>query len=303
VIFATNGKASWMKSHTQIPTALVIGNIIRIYFSARDAENRSHTGFFDVSATAPKKILHINKKPVLDLGSPGTFDDDGVMPSSVVAAEGKIFLYYIGWNRGVTVPYRNAIGLAVSVDGGETFKKMGKGPVLGLAPDEPYMAITPYVIKEKNRWRMWYSSGTDWVKAGEKFEPVYVIRYAESEDGINWRRASSICIKPKSKYEAAARPMVIKSGGIYRMWFCYRDSFDYRGGKGSYRIGYAASKDGIKWQRNDAGAGIKLSQKGWDSEMLCYPNIVSVKNKHYMFYNGNGFGKTGIGVAEFEGKL
>ena len=38
-------------------------------------------------------------------GKMGEFDDSGVMPSSVVRINtNKIYLYYIGWNLGVTVP-------------------------------------------------------------------------------------------------------------------------------------------------------------------------------------------------------
>ena len=34
--------------------------------------------------------------------------------------------------------------------------------------------------------------------------------------------------------------------------------------------------------------------------MICYPNVIKVKDKLYMFYNGNGFGQSGFGYAELE---
>jgi len=34
--------------------------------------------------------------------------------------------------------------------------------------------------------------------------------------------------------------------------------------------------------------------------MCCYPCVVTHENKLYMFYNGNGFGQTGIGYATWE---
>jgi hypothetical protein len=65
-----------------------------------------------------------------------------------------------------------------------------------------------------------------------------------------------------------------------------------------YRIGYAESIDGINWIRKDNEIDIDVSQEGWDSEMICYPSVISVKEKTYLFYNGNNNGETGFGYAE-----
>jgi hypothetical protein len=165
------------------------------------------------------------------------------------------------------------------------------------------MAVTPWVMREENIWRMWYVSGLSWPKVGDSLEPVYAIKYADSNDGINWRRPNLLAIPQRHAMEAMARPTVIRRGDMYHMWFCYRDSVDFRDGKGSYRIGYAQSMDGIAWQRNDQMAGIETSDVGWDSKMLCYPYVINVDGELVMFYNGNSFGQTGIGCAVWEGYL
>ena len=64
--------------------------------------------------------------------------------------------------------------------------------------------------------------------------------------------------------------------------------------------GYAESNDGLEWKRKDEEVGIETSDNGWDSEMLAYPYIYKHNEKIYMFYNGNGFGKSGFGYAELE---
>ena len=71
-----------------------------------------------------------------------------------------------------------------------------------------------------------------------------------------------------------------------------------------YYIGYAESCDGIHWIRKDEEAGIELSESGWDGQNLSYPYVYVYKDKTYLFYNGNGCGKTGFGYAELvkEGK-
>jgi hypothetical protein len=47
----------------------------------------------------------------------------------------------------------------------------------------------------------------------------------------------------------------------------------------------------------DAEVGIGVSADGWDSEMIEYPFVFDHAGSRYMLYNGNGYGKTGIGLA------
>jgi len=101
--------------------------------------------------------------------------------------------------------------------------------------------------------------------------------------------------------EAFSRPCVIREGKDYKMWYCYRDSHDYRGGAGSYRMGYAESADGLVWQRMDDADETRIAKSEWDNEMQCYPYVVQIEGKRYMFYNGNGFGRSGFGLAEWTG--
>ena len=146
-------------------------------------------------------------------------------------------------------------------------------------------------------WRLWYASGTGWVTIDGRLEPLYRIRHATSRDGISWSRDSADPIRALDALETTSRPAIIREGALYRMWFSYRGSVGYRGGPGSYRIGYAESADGRYWNRRDEAAGLGVSAAGWDSEMVEYCSVVDVDGRRLMFYNGNGFGRTGIGYA------
>ena len=141
-----------------------------------------------------------------------------------------------------------------------------------------------------------------WTEVDGRFEPVYAIKYASSSDGICWQRPNEICIPQQHELEAFSRPCVIRKDGKYCMWFCCRDSYDYRDGKGSYRMGYAESIDGETWIRKDEKSGISVSEEpdDWDSKMICYPYIINIKGKYFLFYNGNGFGQSGFGYAEWQ---
>lgn len=299
VIFAPDRNFDWMVTHASLPVVdEVRSGILRIYFGTRDGNGRSQTSYLEVDAARPENVRYIHDQPILSLGRPGTFDDSGVMPSWIVNHQNKKYLYYIGWNLKVSVPYHLSIGLAVSEDEGRSFRKVSEGPLLDRSFDEPFFNTAPCVLREEDRWRMWYVSCTGWETAAERPEPRYHVRYAESTDGIHWRKTNDVCVGYVDETDAIGRPCVYRQHGRYRMLYSYRDVWGYRTDRSqSYRLGYAESEDGIAWTRRDAEAGIERSESGWDSEMMEYCYRYDYGDRSYLFYNGNGFGKTGIGYA------
>jgi hypothetical protein len=303
LIFAPEGNYDWMRTHAQVPLVDPVGeNVLRVYFGTRDNLNRTVTAYIEIEADDPKHILYVHHKPVLGLGALGCFDDSGAMPSWIVRVGDLKYLYYIGWNVGTTVAYRNAIGLAVSRDGGKSFARLYDGPIMDRTHREPHFCACPCVIREGSLWRMWYLSCVGWQVYNGRPEPCYHTKYAESSDGIHWRRDGIVCIDFKSSQETGiVRPTIIKEDHLYKMWYSYRGIEDYRTNpQHSYRIGYAESSDGIRWTRKDEEVGIDISEEGWDSVMIAYPYVYEHKGKKYLFHNGNGFGRSGFGYAVLE---
>lgn len=292
LIFKPIQQLEWIKTHASIPFALKINEEeYRVYFSGRDDKNRSQIGFFEFNLNDPEKILNFSKEPILTYGPIGTFDDSGVSLSWITRHANKHYLYYTGWNLGVTVPFHNSVGLAISEDGGYTFKKFSQGPILDRSIYDPGFVASLCILIEKEKWRMWYLSCIEWERINGKPIHRYHIKYAESDDGILWQRNGVVCIDFKSEDEyAISRPCVIKENGLYKMWYSFRGE--------SYRIGYAESIDGLDWERRDTEGGLNVSlDGGWDSEMVEYPFVFDHEGCRYMLYNGNGYGKTGIGLA------
>ena len=95
---------------------------------------------------------------------------------------------------------------------------------------------------------------------------------------------------------AISVPRIIKDNDLYKMWYSYRAS-RY---SDNYRIGYAESVNGIDWIRLDDDIQINRSENIWDNEMQCYPFIFNYKGDRFMLYNGNGYGKTGFGLAKLQ---
>ena len=296
---------SWMKEYAQAPSVLVYKNFIRIYFSCRpypdrDSQYISYSAFIDVNRHNPAEVVHIAEKPILPLGGRGTFDEFGTYPVSVIRMGRKIYAYYGGWTRCVSVPFNVAIGMAISDDNGVTFKRSGSGPVLSYSPDEPFIISGPKIRRFHNTWYVWYIAGKKWIRDNGKPEPVYRIRMATSKDGQNWEKYGKDIIQTTlGGDEAQASPDVIWYKNSYHMFFCYRYSTDFRGKRG-YRIGYAKSEDLFHWQRDDTGAGITVSSKGWDDESVSYPHVFESDGTLYMLYLGNQVGKYGFGLARLD---
>jgi hypothetical protein len=268
-------------------------SLVRVYFSPRDLKSRSQLYSFDFSLLNPFEIINISDEALFTEGTLGCFDDCGVTPGSMTEIDGKRAYFYTGWSLTKTVPMNNSIGLAIYNSNNNKFERVAKGPIMTRSLYEPYSCASPFVLKEGALYRMWYATMDDWKMVNEEPLHFYNIKYAESDDGINWKRDGMVAIDYENPNEYAfGRPFVLKEAGIYKMWYAFRGDF--------YKIGYAESADGYKWKRMDHLAGIDVSAEGWDSEMIEYPYILNFKNKKYMFYNGNGYGRTGIGLAVLE---
>jgi hypothetical protein len=289
-VFVPAGQRPWCTTHAALPIAdHVEGDRYRVYVSGRDDRNRAHIGFFEFGLAAPGDLLRLSDAPVLSPGRLGTFDDAGVTGSCLVVHEGLTHLYYTGWSLGSTVPFYLFVGLAVSEDGGTSFRRVSESPLLDRDPVDPYLTASPWVLVEDRRWRMWYVSGTAWTP-GVPPQHHYHIKYAESADGIHWTREGRVAIDYGGPEEyAIARPCVLKQGGRYRMWFSARGQ--------AYRLGYAESGDGQSWVRQDADCGLVPSENEWDSDMIAYPVVFEGSGRLHMLYNGNGYGRTGVGYA------
>lgn len=302
-------RPEWMDSFAQAPATLVFDAFVRVFFCCRpkpDANGQyvSRCAYVDLDRADLQRVVRVSSQPLMPLGGLGTFDEFGTYPVSVIRAGDQLRAYYGGWTRCASVPFDVAIGYAVSTDEGNTFAKYGSGPVLGAGLDEPFVISGPKIRRFNDRWYLFYIAGTKWIPTNGRAEPVYRIRMAVSDDGVQWRRHGRELIAPRLEAdECQASPDVIFANGRYHMFFCYRYSLGYRGRDKGYRIGYASSTDLVSWTRDDGKAGIDVSEDGWDAEMISYPHVFELDGRTLMFYLGNQVGRHGFGLAELEGRL
>jgi len=290
--------------YAQAPQALVFEDFVRIYFSTRERDRTgkflSHIAFVDFDKSL-RNIVGVSSQTVIELGGLGTFDEHGIFPMNVLRDGDRILGYTGGWTRRVSVPGDGSIGLAISHDDGLTFRKVGTGPVLTSSLQEPFLIGDPFIMKVGATYHMWYVYGVRWIEnpASNSRERVYKIGHATSADGVAWTKTGRQLINDKLNFdECQALPTVVRLKGEYHMFFCYREAIGFRNERSrSYRIGYASSIDAVTWVRQDDASGIDVSDDGWDSFMVCYPNVFLVDGNVHLLYNGNEFGRFGFGAA------
>ncbi len=282
--------ATWAGASCVLPRADGTDGPFRIYITGRDPAGRSRigTGLLDVRT---RQVTDLSPGPIIDLGERGAFDENGTSYPFAIQMGDEIRLYYLGWIRGVHVPWYNGLGLATSCDG-VRFAKVSKAPIFERDAQD-YLGIgSMHILAEDTRLRMWYSRFERWGRDSDDHKHYYNIKHAWSDDGgRTWTRDPAICIdlrNPATEY-AIAKPSVLKLGGRYFMWYSHRGA--------SYAIGFAVSDDGLKWRRHDAHAGMAYASEGWDSTMQCYAHVFEAGDALYMLYNGNDYGATGLGLA------
>jgi len=280
----------WLATWTGASFARQIGksSFFEIFITGRDVKNRSQIGKIIIDIKDPLNIIEIQKQPLFSFGQLGAFDENGVSYPWLFDLSGKSYMLYVGWMPTVLTPFCLGLGLAVEQADG-TFKRVSRAPILERNDDDFLSIGSAGIYIENDLIRLYYTGFLRWGE-GSEFKHEYVIKYAESNDAINLYRPNHICINKHYDWEfSICRPSVIKRDDNYHMWFSYR-------GKG-YLIGYASSVDGITWLRDDTKAGISLSQNGWDSQMICYSHVFNYEDNYYMIYNGNDYGREGLGIA------
>jgi hypothetical protein len=266
---------------------------IDVYYSPRDDAGRAHIAVarVQVSGTSGELSLIAHEPdPVFWPGSLGAFDDSGVTMSCLVHTERGTFLYYTGWTLGVSVPFYFYAGMAIRRPGARGFERVSLAPILERNVVDPYLTASPWVLCDNDTWRMWYVSCVGWRLVDGEPQHRYHIRYAESNDGIAWRREGHVSIDfaDDSEY-AISRPCVVRDEDGYHMWFAARGE--------AYKLCYAESCDGMSWTRRDELAVLHPAPARWEANMVAYPTILDHDGHRYLLYNGNGYGRTGVGYA------
>ena len=291
IIFKSNKKFKWSKSHSWVPTILPLNNKsqLEVLYGSRNNENLTQTGKF-IYDLEQKKVTYNSNKPLIKLGKLGNFDDSLALVTSAVKSGKKLFLYYVGWTRPKNTRFFPSIGLAILYLNKKKIVKLPH-PIRSREEKESLGCASPCVLKERKKFKMWYVSIRKWITKNKSTFPIYNLSYSESVNGKSWN-TKKINILNSSTFETISRPFVMKYKKIYHMWYSVRKL------NSNFKIGYAYSKNGLKWKKRNNFQNIPKSN--WNSKMSCYPCVFKYKEKFFMLLNGNDYGKRGIGLLELK---
>ena len=289
-----NERLSWCTTHTGPSFVTSLGGEPKLFVTGRDSDNCSHIGVFTLNWESGKlSVITESAREVFSPGELGTFDESGVSYPWIVHHEGRVFMYYVGWVSGGRTRFQNYTGLAISEDGGFTFRRPQSVPILDRTRDEPFGSGSCAVWVDQDGWKMIYTSFEPWIGDSHKARPRYRLKEALSDDGISWNRTGRVVVDFSHPDEhIIGKPMLLKDSDVTRLWYSHRGS--------AYRIGYAESANGRDFVRMDDRVGIDVSVTGWDSEMIEYAYVFDLGGDRFMIYNGNDFGRTGLGYARLE---
>lgn len=214
--------------------------------------------------------------------------EDIVNRGCVVKVNNLYYLYYTGQKRG-NMGGQSAIGIAVSIDGLK-YNRIFVSPILRPETEiEKQSVMNPCVLynKVEKKFKMWYA-------AGETYEPD-VICYAESKDGIHWKKRITPVLSKNTIHEWEQEKVggcqVLKTRNGYEMYYIGYQNVDVA------RVCYATSKDGIRWNRNFSNLLLSPSRGNWDAEATYKPTVYKQKDKIMLWYNGRKGGEEYIGLA------
>jgi predicted GH43/DUF377 family glycosyl hydrolase len=287
----------WWRTHAQAPSAILLDEqTIRVFVGAWDELFVPRIGSIDLDADDPSRVLGWSENPVLDVGRDGCFDEAGVFPAHVLKVGDWVYFYYTGFQEGQKIRHYNFGGLALSQDGGRTFRRVSEAPVLDRTDEGLFVRAGQSILIEDAVFRTVYSAGSGWTHVGGKDRPNYDVFYQESPDGVTYAKAGQRILQADTTVEhGLGRPQLVKIRGRYYIFYTRR-TLDMK-----YHMGCAVSDDCQHWTRMDAwlGEGIPHGQPGaFDCDMVYFPCVLDTGRKTFLFYSGNYFGQGGLGYAE-----
>lgn len=284
-------KRDWFFGFALQPTPLVLEDRVRVYCGFRDEVGISRIGYVDLDKDNPAKILGVSDKPVMDIGRPGAFDDNGLVPSAVVNCEDRILLYYAGYQIPKHVRFMVFGGLAISKDRGNSFFRYSEVPVLDRTKNEMLFRVPHSVFVVDGKINVFYGGGSEFQTGKSKSLPVYDIRHMRSDSYEQFPTQGSVVLECTGDEHRLGRPYVTRTGRHYEMYFGFGTESQ------PYWLTKAESSDLINWERSKE----IISPKGPimnDDQMQAYPSVFQIEGNRFLLYNGNEYGKYGFVICK-----
>jgi predicted GH43/DUF377 family glycosyl hydrolase len=290
-IFGLGTPSSWDDTRVYMASVIYNGTTYKMWYTGNDDSN-DRIGY----ATSPDGVTWTryagNSCPgtsgdgcVLNIGSPGSWDNIGVRKPTVVYDGASYHMWYSGYD---SANWR--IGYATSPDG-IAWTKNAANPVVDLGPLgtwDDFGIAESGAYYDGSIFHLWYSSGDAIVtRTG----------YATSPDGIAWTKSPAnpvIDFAPAGSWDEinVHQPSVIYDNGEYRMWYAGRNAT-------INKIGYATSPDGITWTKKPSKPVLDTGPGAWEQTDVSDPSVLYNGSAYMMWYTGqDATARDRIGFAD-----
>lgn len=261
---------------------------LRIFFNSRDIKNRSSIYSIDFFPKTLKpdygsvSLQHL-------YGVENSYFSHGISIGQLFSLNGEICLSVMGWKNPEDRHWEGRIGY-IPLDEDGNLTKLSTHPWMDLDQEDPISLSYPAVFEDADSKSIWYGSTYTWDSGNG--EMVHVLKEAKLAHDGRVIKGDKIMPYVLGSAQAFSRPAIVRIENILLM------AYSYRGNTTKYRIGFMQIGDMSTASHLNGITPFLTSNNSWESEMVEYPSFFYLNDQLYMLYNGNSFGKTGIGVVE-----
>ena len=293
-------RPSEWKSHMMAPAALPIvsDNEIEVFIGGWN--ERSISSIYSVKInTETLQYVYGTAQLRLAPGKPGNFDENGVFPASIIMDGPKWMLSYTGFQLGHQIPHYNFGGLASPNRQNQLLDRLSMAPFLDRADEglsvRAGLTAVDLGSERKPNWISVYAAGSSFEKINGKLRPNYNI-FRQNCSPYDLTHSGELILSCLESEHGVGRPYLQIYGELVLLFYTRRmRNF-------SYLPGLCVSSDrGSTFKRMD-NLLLNLSPRlcEIDDEMQYFPSPLIHDDKLYVFYNGNEFGKKGMGIWIFK---
>jgi hypothetical protein len=268
--------------------------IVRVFLAGRGADGRGRIFWIDVDDQSLEPVA-TSGTPVLDVGTDGAFDQDGVILGDIFydAVQASYILCYVGFQRRPTVKFVARSGMASSETLDGPFHRVGELTV------EPSRNLGTRYIEAVHQVRVFedrvcaeLAIGTGWRKTPDSVYPVYAPWTATGPDlsSLSLGNAPSVVLPASADVYRLGRPSVVS---LFGEDFFVATGMTTRQRYQPYLFEQTASNDWI-W-RPDLDIGVLPGCHPSALSQAAYPSVVSSRqDEALVFFVGDEMGRDGI---------
>jgi hypothetical protein len=262
---------AWDSHNIFAPMAVKHAGKYRLYYSAGPHGPEKGTDYTDyqIGLAVSDDGLHFEKHPPNPLIPLGQRDNFHAKPTILRDAEGQLLLEGGLWKMWFNGNRANDVEYATSGDG-ITWRKHEGNPVFRDA-------YAPTVIRDGDRYRMWYTMGE---------YGAFRIGHAECPDGVQWTPApGNPVMQPRLDWEMGNvfYPFALKMAGEYVLFYTVMGGEPHQ-----CNLAMATSPDGLEWPAETRRPILSHGEPGdWDGVYASCPCLVPEPDgRHKLYYAG-----------------